>query len=188
MIINGAMFSRIHKIIIIFLFFAFSFIALGAGLAGAKGEAVEEPKVTNVNSYELFWPLVAGKTKGESLYSLKLFKEKARGALIFGAFKKVDYEVFLATKRVIEAEKLLNSGKQDLANESLNLAAVHLENAQKKMEDMGNEYKVKAKVDEVNNKLNNLETFLSWLTPQYEVSSDEIKEVLVRVQDLNQKI
>src|SRR3989344_7375004 len=86
-------------------------------LAGVVAQEKVVP--AEVNSFVLFWPVSAGKTMGESLYGLKTFKEKVRGLLIFGKVQKVDYSLFLATKRVVEAEKLLNDGKDDLAVKTL---------------------------------------------------------------------
>lgn len=103
-----------------------------------EGEMMEEDSMmvneTNeqaddVNSFELFWPMVAGKSRGESLYSLKLFKEKIRGWLIFRPDLKANYEVFLGTKRVLEAEKLLNEAKTDFALITLDEAKGHFDTA-----------------------------------------------------------
>lgn len=71
-------------------------------------EASEESdEVEKVDSFDMFWPIVAGKSRGNSLYFLKSFKEKLRGFLIFSDFKKAEYKIMLADKRTVEAEKLL---------------------------------------------------------------------------------
>lgn len=72
-----------------------------------------------VNSFELFWPMAPGKTMTDSLYSLKILKEKISGFFIFGVPEKADYRLFQATKRALEAEKLLADGNQDLARKTL---------------------------------------------------------------------
>lgn len=80
--------------------------------------AQEKPATTSsepVNSYELFWPLSAGKVMGEPLYFLKGLKESFRGLFIFAQNKKIDYDLMLSEKRVLEAEKLY-SIKNDLEN------------------------------------------------------------------------
>lgn len=82
-------------------------------------ETGEEVMIEEVNSFELFWPMVAGRTRGDSLYAVKRIKEKVRGWLIFGQAEKADYAVFLGTKRVLEVEKLLGEGKNDLANKTM---------------------------------------------------------------------
>lgn len=89
------------------------------GPVKAQEESTPEPQ--NVSSYEMFWPIVAGKTKGDSLYSLKLLKEKIRGFFIFGSFKKAEYNITLSEKRTVEAEKLLNEGDFENAEETFDL-------------------------------------------------------------------
>lgn len=69
------------------------------------------PQETSVNSFELFWPIVAGKVAGERFYFLKSFKESVRGLFIFGSFKKSEYEIMLSEKRTVEAEKLFLTNK-----------------------------------------------------------------------------
>lgn len=64
-----------------------------------------------VNSYELFWPIVAGKVEGDSLYSLKRLKEKIRGLLIFSNLRKAEYYAVLSQKRLVEFEKLALTDK-----------------------------------------------------------------------------
>lgn len=80
--------------------------------------AQENPATTSsepVNSYVLFWPLSAGKVMGEPLYFLKGLKESFRGLFIFAQNKKIEYDLMLSEKRVLEAEKLY-SIKNDLEN------------------------------------------------------------------------
>lgn len=66
---------------------------------------------TSVNSFDMFWPVVAGKVSGDSMYGLKLFKENARETLIFSDYRKADYNITLSTKRAVEAEKLYLTDK-----------------------------------------------------------------------------
>lgn len=84
---------------------------------------------TEVNSFELFWPLVAGKTISDPLYKLKLFKENLRGAFIFGNLQKTDYLVFLAVKRSLELEKLLGENDLPAAQKTADLVQQHLTKA-----------------------------------------------------------
>lgn len=70
--------------------------------------------ISTTNSFELFWPLVAGKTINDSTYPVKILKENLRGYFIFGKPQKADYYVFLGTKRMLEVEKLLD--EKDMAN------------------------------------------------------------------------
>ena len=82
-------------------------------------ESSASPATSAVDSYNLLWPLTAGKTEGESFYSLKLLKEKLSGLFIFDDSKKADYEILLGTKRVLEAEKLLKDGNTTAASKTL---------------------------------------------------------------------
>lgn len=84
---------------------------------------------TEVNSFELFWPLVAGKTITDPLYKLKLFKENLRGALIFGSLQKTDYLIFLAVKRSLELEKLLQENNLPAAQKTANVVQQYLTKA-----------------------------------------------------------
>lgn len=86
--------------------------------------------VEEANSFELFWPMVAGKTSQDSLYFLKTLKEKVRGIFIFGAPQKAEYAVFISTKRVLEAEKLLTDGKEDAAVKAIDAAIAQLAKAE----------------------------------------------------------
>lgn len=143
-------------------------------------------EVAEINSFELFWPIVAGKTMGDPLYFFKSLKEKVRGWLIFGKPQKAEYAVFLATKRVVETEKLINEGQKDLANKTLKRATSQLNVAEKSVDatkgSLGNV------VDEINNKLDNLEKFIPWLAFQNEEFKDELQSILEKVKLLNQKV
>lgn len=82
-----------------------------------------------VNSFELFWPLVAGKTEDTSFYFLKLIKEQVRGWFISGDSKKADYEVLLGTKRILETEALVKSNKIGSVLKTLERADSHFSKA-----------------------------------------------------------
>lgn len=75
------------------------------------------PVATNVpvNSFDLFWPISAGKVAGEPMYFLKSLKENVRGMFIFGDFKKIEYNIILSEKRAVEVEKLFLD-KKDYSN------------------------------------------------------------------------
>lgn len=74
---------------------------------------------SNQDSYVLFYPVVAGKTEGESLYSLKLIRDRLIELFTFGNEKKSEINLKIATKRFLEAEKLLKAGKPNLAQNAL---------------------------------------------------------------------
>lgn len=92
-------------------------ILFSTNLVLAK-EATSSPKTT----FEAFWPLTAGRTIDDKLYFLKTWKENLRGMLIFGNPQKAEYAVYLGTKRVLEADKLLKENKKDFADQTLRKA------------------------------------------------------------------
>jgi hypothetical protein len=123
--------KRVLKLSLILLFVFISvpsFLSSGSTISAAtvvrKVIATPKPSATPAptpvpNSFELFWPISAGKVEGERFYSIKLLKEKIRGKLIFGSAQKFEYEIKIGTKRVIEAEKLLNENKISEAKKTL---------------------------------------------------------------------
>ena len=126
-------------------------VFLGVFVAGvlAKEEPaspmpIPTPEVVEVNSYELFWPLVAGRTEDDPLYFLKLFKEGLSGFFIFDLNKKADYAVLLGTKRVLEAEQLLNNGKSDTALKALERSASQFSSAYNSIEKADSDRKLLA--------------------------------------------
>lgn len=134
-------------------------------------EASPEP-----NSYELFWPLVAGKTIGDSWYSVKIFGEKVRGAIIFGAAAKANYEVLLATKRTLEAEKLVQEGKFAGVNTTLRAAVSELQSASKHI-DAAKLAGISLNAQEMSDRLTNLVPFAKWLSGKYGESHDLFLQV-----------
>lgn len=109
----------------LFVFFVSIFFLLSGVVFAQDQENTPSASPQSVDSYTLFWPLYAGKTESDSLYSLKLFKEKVQGWFIFGENKKADYAVMLGTKRTLEAEKLIKDNKTELAQKTLKNASAH---------------------------------------------------------------
>lgn len=81
-------------------------------------------------SYELFWPIVAGRIPGDPLYSLKMIKEKIQLFLSINSSQKAGFYLTLSKKRLVEAEKIIND-KNDylLATQTVNLSANYLDQA-----------------------------------------------------------
>jgi hypothetical protein len=108
--------KRISKVFSVFLVFLALFVVSRHVLAQMSSEeevGVEEQQAEGVeedyskfDSYDVFWPIVAGKTMGDKLFSLKMMKERVREMLIFSSFRKADYNITLSEKRLVEAEKL----------------------------------------------------------------------------------
>lgn len=115
----------------------FLFSTIGVSASSAKGALqTSQPKA---DSFELFWPIVAGKVRGDSMYSLKLFKEKLRESLIFSSFKKADYKITISEKRLVELEYLFKKG--DFLNGSK--SEEDLKNVWKQVVDLINESSTK---------------------------------------------
>jgi len=143
----------------------------------------------SLSAFELFWPISPGKTLDESMYFLKDLKEKIRGALIFGTPQKAEYAVLLATKRVLEAEKLIERGKNDLANQTLDLAQAQFEMAKKNLEIAKNKKEpLKESGGVIYTRLQNLEKYLTYLMTKQESNKDKLQAVLTQVQDLLAKV
>lgn len=162
-----------------------------ASVATPTSQPAPTPTVMPVKSYELFWPIAPGKVMGDSLYSLKSFKEAVRESLIFGDVKKSEYNIILSEKRTIEAEYLFIIRK-DYTNAVRTLSV-----AQQKREKARDLY-IKAKVQKTTGDLQNKlilslekqKSLLTYLTTQ--VSEDQkqtiennitgLKEVLMSIQ------
>ena len=134
------------------------------------------PTPQTVNSFEVFWPMVAGKTVTDPLYKLKLFKENVRGALIFGNLQKADYLVFLAVKRGLEIEKLLQENNLSSAQKT----AVLLQQIITKASASNDQYKSTGGTDtnglgpQMVTRLDNLTNLFVWLSSQ----NDQYKGLL----------
>lgn len=84
-----------------------SFASTVAAVSVTQPSPTKEPlKVKSINSFELFWPVSAGRVMGDKLYTFKILKENLRGVFIFNDLKKAEYNITLSEKRTVEAEKL----------------------------------------------------------------------------------
>lgn len=79
----------------------------------------KETLAVNQDSFTLFYPIVAGKTQGDSLYFLKTFRDQLTEVFTFGNAKKSEVNLMLATKRFLEAEKLLKNNQNTFADKTL---------------------------------------------------------------------
>lgn len=145
--------------IILFSFVTFPIFA-------ENNEASPSTKLNQViDSYTLFWPIVAGKTPADSFYFLKTFKENLDGIFMFNNAKKGEYELTLATKRLLEAEKLANDEKKDLAIKTFNTVDKHIKKAGSLLEDAKDKDVKNYGVvyPEVKNKISNISLYLPQL-------------------------
>lgn len=99
-----------------------------ASSVSAKGATPEE-KYTfgSMTTYELFWPIVAGKVPGDKFYSLKLWRDKLASFFFFDRVKKSEYLKQLANKRLVEAEKLIEIKRYSLVSQTLEESNKNLE-------------------------------------------------------------
>lgn len=142
-----------------------------------------------INSFEMFWPLVAGKTVDDGfVYPLKKLKENFRGMLIFGRVQKADYLVFLATKRVLEAEKLIKENKYKLANKTLDDALGQLSVAEKKIQGFSRPEKSSVRNKEIVGRAFNIEKLVVLLASQESGSSDKLREVADKASSIPKKL
>lgn len=95
----------------------------------ASQEPSEKP-FEEFTSYELFWPIVAGKIPGDTLYPLKTLKARVNSLLTFSNSKKAEFHLLQSKKRLVEAEKLLLE-KQDYsrAKDTISKSVQELEQA-----------------------------------------------------------
>lgn len=143
----------------------------------------------SLNSFEMFWPLVAGKTIEDGfVYQLKRFKETVRGWFIFGKVEKVDYSVFLATKRVLEAEKLINENKYGLANETLDDALSQLSIAEEKIQGFSRSENSSARNKEMAGRLSNIDELASLLASRESDSSGKLRTVADKASSIAKKL
>lgn len=139
------------------------------------------PAPKEITSFELFWPITAGKTIEDPLYTLKTMKENVRGFFIFGKAEKADYHVFLATKRIVEAEKLINEGKKEPAVKTLEKAIVLLGTAKTEISNTSTELISSDIKDNINKQLGNLEIFVPALISQLKSQDDDLASKLKEV-------
>lgn len=115
------------KNLCVLLFFIFLSPFLQTGLLVNAQDFEELRKnVSEVNSYELFFPMVAGTLPTKKTYILKVIRDE--GGILFSYDKgtKVARLLDVSNKRLLEAEQLLLQGNQKLALKSL-------DNSRKKM-------------------------------------------------------
>ncbi|MFH1407530.1 MAG: DUF5667 domain-containing protein [Patescibacteria group bacterium] len=157
-----------------------------------SAEAVTTPVSTppsEVSSFEIFWPIVAGRTMGDSLYFLKSLKEGLRGVLIFGQAQKADYSVFLTTKRIVEIEKLILEGKADLVEKTLVEATKQIDKATVNVTQAlakGNPFQEQAV--NMGNRLSSLEIFISQLILKTDKNKDGLSKILEKISLLKVKL
>lgn len=165
--------------------FARVYQPIRAVVLAAKATPTSTP-VPVVDSFALFWPMVAGKTMQSKIYFLKTWEEDIRGFFIFGSAQKADYDVFLGIKRMLEAEALIKGNVSDLANQTLDAAATQFDNANSKLTDAKNSSQVdQTTKDEINTRVNNLKMFVNSLMNQYPSYKDKLQGILNKLNSIS---
>lgn len=124
-VILRKMYRAIKTIFLAFLFLTLLVSPLYAVTAKPPSANPEPVK----DSYTLFYPVVAGKVEGESLYFLKRVRDKITEILAFSDERKSTVTLALATKKLLEAEKLLKEEKYEYANKAFNLFSDYLDSS-----------------------------------------------------------
>ena len=139
----------------------------------------------SINTFELFWPVVAGKTLDQPYYFLKDFKEKLRGLLIFGNPQKADYNMLLATKRLLEADKLIKDNKTDLAKQTLNLSLGFLTQVETDIKKAKSEKQVLSdNGNEIMNRLSNIQTYVEYSLKTESAYKENLQEILNKIKNI----
>ncbi len=183
----------------VFAFLAFSLFFTSASPLFAKTTVYKAPVVkaaetvkptpspvpTPVNSFELFWPMVAGKTVQSKLYFLKTLKEKIRGFFIFGSAQKADYDIFIGIKRMLEAEVLMKAQLTDLANRTLDSASSDFDKANNSLTNAKNSSDVDQDTkNEINIRVSNLKKFVITLEKDNPSFKDKLQSVMDKLNSL----
>lgn len=188
------MFKRIIAIFLILSFIVGSIpsIAFAKTYTSVKAAKVTvvTPKpsptpVPVVDSFDLFWPMVAGKTMQSKIYFLKSLKEKIRGFFIFGSAQKASYNLFLGIKRMLEAEALIKGNVPDLANKTLESAAGDIDKAKSNIDNAENSGNIdQSTKDEINTRINNLKKFINSLINTAPDYKDKLQSILDKINSI----
>lgn len=145
--------------------------------------------VKEISSFELFWPIVAGRVEGDRWYSLKLIKENLKSTLVFNVAEKSEYQLFLAVKRVVEIEKLLTDQKLEGAKKTVALAERKIGESEAnflKAKESGYDFKEIGPLMET--RLNNIEQLLLWLSSQNSQNEELLQVLFEKVTTFNAKV
>ncbi len=145
------------------------------------------PAMQEVNSFDLFWPMVSGKTKDNNLYFLKILKEKIRGFFIFSSALKSDYHVFLSVKRLLEVEALLKENKEDIANQTAEEVSKNIDSALTNAEKSKKE-DFSSVSGQMNDRLTKMKTLIDWLMTKYPNSKSGLSTINGKIASLESKI
>lgn len=168
--------------IVLFLVFGLIFI----DNTNAQSSATSSAQIDiQQKSFEIFWPLVSGKTMDQQFYYFKDLREKLRGMFIFGQPQKADYAVLLATKRFLEVVQLMEAGKTDLVDQTIDNFNTQLNKADKALSlAKENKEPFGGAGTNIMKRLNNIEQFTNILLQTESNYKDQLQDLLVKVQKL----
>ena len=147
--------------------------------------ATPTPTPAPVDSFQLFWPMSAGKTMQSKVYFLKIWKEKIRGFFIFGSAQKADYDIFLGIKRMLEAEVLMKGNVTDLSDKTLDSAASEFDKASTNLTNAKNSGDVDQNTkNEINTRVSNLKKFVTYLINQYPSYKTKLQSILDKLNNI----
>lgn len=176
------------KLFLISLVSLISIAAIFPKTSLAESTNLSTPE-SSQSSYVLFYPVVAGKVEGDSLYFIKLMRDRITEILTFGNEKKAGVELKIATKRLLEAEKLFKSGKTDLAKKTLSkfttkLAAAYDHTMKEKSNDFFPEL-----VDEMEQNIQKYQIVLNQLLNSAPDNGKKpVEEAIQQVNDIQNRI
>lgn len=177
------------KLLFISLSLGLLFIFLLATNIAAQTKSVSPTPTPEQSSYVFFYPVVAGKTEGDKLYTLKLIRDRLVALFAFGDEKKSEANLKIATKRLLETEKLFKTNKAHLAQKTLSKFTTKLAAAY--------DYTMKAEKAESFSELLNQ---ISQNTPKYQIvlkqilaispenEKDLVEESIKRVAEIQTKV
>ncbi len=153
--------------------------------ASVQASPTPSPTPALVDSFDLFWPMVAGKTMQSKLYFLKTLKEKVRGFFIFGSAQKADYDIFLGTKRMLEAEALIKGNVPELASKAFDNAASDFDKANVNLNNAKNAGDIAQNTkDEINMRVSNLKKFVNSLINTNPSYKDKLQSILDKLNSI----
>lgn len=93
----------------------------------AEEKAIEEYDFASMTTYEMFWPVVAGKVPGDKYYKLKLWRGKIAVFLTLNKLKKAELLKKMVNKRLAETERLAELERFSLIPSTIQGAKQNLE-------------------------------------------------------------
>lgn len=177
------------KRLLVFGVTLFTFLSFFTKTVFAEATPVLTTPESSQSSYVLFYPVVAGKTEGETLYFVKLLRDRIAEMLTFGNEKKTGVELRIATKRLLEAEKLSKTGKADLFRNTLSKFNTKLASAYDRIMKTKDSDTFPELIDEMEQNIQKYQIILNQLVNNTPDSGKKsVEETIQRVNDIQNRI